>query len=71
VKKWQQKLAEKPKGKASKKKMIVAIAREFAVDWWRINTGQIQPEDVGLRVDYPTAYATRAVREGRIAKQYS
>jgi len=71
VQKWQQKLAEKPKGKASKKKMIVALAREFAVDWWRINTGQIQPEDVGLRVDYPTAYATRALREGRIAKQYN
>jgi transposase len=71
VQKWQKKLDEKPRGKASKKKMIVAITREFSVDWWRINTGQIQPEDVGLRVDYPTAYATQALREGRIARQYN
>ena len=71
VKKWQKKLAEQPKGKASKKKMIVAIAREFSVDWWRINTGQIEPEDVGLRVDYPTAYATRALREGRMVQHYN
>ena len=71
VKKWQQKLVEKPKGKAGKKKMVVAIAREFAVDWWRINTKQIRPEDVGLRVDYPTAYATRALREGRTVQHYN
>jgi len=51
--------------------MVVAIARRFAVDWWRINTGRMRPEDVGLRVDYPTAYATRALREGRIVKHHN
>jgi transposase len=71
VKQWREKLAEKPRGKASKKKMVVAIARRFAVDWWRINTGRIRPEGVGLRVDYPTAYATRVLREGRTVKHYN
>ena len=51
--------------------MGVAIARRFAIDWWRINTAQIQPEEVGLKVDYPSAYSTRALREGRISKIYA
>ena len=71
IKQWRKRFAEQPSGKASKKKMIVAIARRFAVDWWRINTGQIQPEDVGLRVDYPASYAAKALREGRIVNHYS
>ncbi|MBC2602998.1 IS110 family RNA-guided transposase [Puniceicoccus vermicola] len=71
IKQWRLRFAEQPPGKAPKKKMIVAIARRFAVDWWRINTGQIQPEDVGLRVDYPASYAAKALREGRIVKHYA
>jgi transposase len=68
IKYWKQRMCNEPFGKAKKKKMTVAIARRFAVDWWRINTGQIEPEAVGLRVAYPTAYSTRALREGRVAK---
>jgi len=70
IKQWRKRFAEQPSGKASKKKMIVAIARRFAVDWWRINTGQIKPEDVGLRVDYPASYAAKALREGRLVNHY-
>jgi len=71
VKDWKEKLTEKPSGKAPKKKMIVALARRFAVDWWRINTGQIRPEDVGLRVDYPSSYATKAQRADRPVQYYN
>lgn len=71
IKYWKQRMCNEPFGKAKKKKMTVAIARRFAVDWWRINTGQIEPEAVGLKVAYPTAYSTRALREGRVAKVYA
>lgn len=71
IKYWKERMCNEPFGKAKKKKMTVAIARRFAVDWWRINTGQIEPEAVGLKVAYPTCYATRAMREGRVAKIYA
>jgi len=68
---WKARMANEPFGAAKKKKMAVAIARQFAVDWWRIQTGRITPEDVGLRVDFPSAYSTRALREGRVSKVYA
>lgn len=71
IKYWKHRMCNEPFGAAKKKKMTVAIARRFAVDWWRINTGQIEAEDVGLKVAYPTSYATRAMREGRVAKIYA
>ena len=71
IKEWKQRMCNEPFGAAKKKKMIVAIARRFAVDWWRINTGQIEPEAVGLKVAYPASYATRALREGRVSKVYA
>jgi hypothetical protein len=36
-------------GPASKKKAVVACARLLAIDLWRIETGRIKPEDVGLK----------------------
>lgn len=36
-------------GPAAKKKAIVACARLLAIDLWRIETGRIQPQDVGLK----------------------
>jgi transposase len=68
---WKARMANEPFGAAKKKKMAVAIARQFAVDWWRIQTGRISPEDVGLRVEFPSAYSTRALREGRVSKVYA
>jgi len=68
IKKWSQRMVERPLGKAAKKKMAVAIARQFMVDWWRIQTGRMKPEDVGLKMSFPSAYAARAAREGRVAK---
>jgi transposase len=71
IKKWKQRMCQQRFGPAMKKKMAVAIARTFAVDWWRIQTGRIRPEDVGLKVAYPSAYSTQAFREGRICKVYA
>ena len=49
VKKWRHLLA---KGalvtKAARKKAIVAVARQLAVDLWRIRTGRVQAEALGL-----------------------
>ena len=36
--------------KASKKKIVVAIARQFAVDWWKVRTGRISAGDLGLEM---------------------
>ncbi|MGH8092224.1 MAG: IS110 family transposase [Chthoniobacterales bacterium] len=33
---------------AARKKAIVAVARQLAVDLWRIRTGQVKPETLGL-----------------------
>jgi transposase len=33
---------------AARKKAIVAVARQLAVDLWRIRTGQVSPETLGL-----------------------
>lgn len=34
--------------KANKKKIAVALARELAVDLWRLNTGRCTLADLGL-----------------------
>lgn len=35
---------------AARKKAIVAVARQLAVDLWRIRTGRLQPEQLGLSI---------------------
>jgi transposase len=30
------------------KKLVVATARQFAVHWWQVRTGRVQPEQLGL-----------------------
>jgi transposase len=45
----------KAKGQsARRRKLIVAIARTFAVDWWRVRTGRVTPEKLGLQMSRPT-----------------
>ena len=63
IKYWTERMCKEPFTAAKKKKMVVAIARRFAVDWWRINTCQINPQAVGLRTDYPRAFAASMLRE--------
>jgi len=70
IAKWKERMRTEHFGPAKKKKMAVAIAREFAVDWWRIQTGATKPEDIGLRMGYPASYAAKAMREGRVSRIY-
>jgi hypothetical protein len=49
--KWKQRLA---KGQlttgAARKKAIVALARQLAVDLWRVRTGRLTQEQLGLKI---------------------
>jgi hypothetical protein len=38
----------RPPNPAAKKKAVVAIARQLAVDLWRVFTGQVEAEKFGL-----------------------
>jgi transposase len=51
VRKWRQTLAKGALAtKAARKKAIVAVARQLAVDLWRIRTGRITAEQMGLSI---------------------
>lgn len=50
LEKWRDRLLEAEANKASKKRIVVAIARQLAVDWWRVRTGRIRPEELGLEM---------------------
>jgi len=41
---------EKGAPKGMRKKAAVALARQLAVDLWRIKTGRVKPEDLGLKL---------------------
>lgn len=45
---------------ARRRKLIVAIARQFAIDWWRLRTGRVTPGELGLQMSWPSAAALRA-----------
>ena len=45
------------RGKAARKRALVALARQFAVDWWKVRTGRAKPEDLGLVMVAPKAAA--------------
>jgi len=47
VKKWRPVLGNPKASRAAKKKALVAIARQMAVDLWRWRTGRVQPETLG------------------------
>jgi transposase len=47
VKKWWHVLGQPKATKAAKKKAIVAMARQMAVDLWRWRTGRVAPEKLG------------------------
>ena len=54
VVKWRQILAPQSRGAlatgAARKKAIVAVARQRAVDLWRIKTGRLRAEQLGLTI---------------------
>ena len=47
-KKWRAQILDPKTGAGRKKQLIVALARGFGVDWWRLCTGQTTPEKLGL-----------------------
>ncbi|HYG33215.1 MAG TPA: IS110 family transposase [Clostridia bacterium] len=54
VKKWRAELLNPKTSRPRRKKIIVAMAREFAVDWWRVRTGRCQAEALGLKLQAPS-----------------
>lgn len=51
VRKWRRTLCKGALAtKAARKKAIVAVARQLAVDLWRIRTGKVQAEALGLNI---------------------
>jgi len=50
VKKWGAAMLDQKSGKPRRKKLIIALARTFAVDWWRVRTGRCTAESLGLKL---------------------
>jgi hypothetical protein len=48
VRKWRPAFCAPKVSGARRKQIIAAMARQFAVDWWRIRTGRTTAESVGL-----------------------
>jgi transposase len=51
IKKWQPELSNPKTSRPRRKKIIVAMARAFCVDWWRVRTGRCKAEDLGFRLE--------------------
>ena len=51
--KWRPRLLDKKTAPARRKKIIVAMARGFAVDWWRVRTGRCRADALGLKLKAP------------------
>lgn len=55
--KWNRELLSPKLSAARKKKIVVAVARQFAVDWWKVRTGRATPEELGLEMKPARAQA--------------
>jgi transposase len=53
-KKWRARIIDPQTPGGRKKQLIVALARGFGVDWWRLQTDQTTPEKLGLVMNEPT-----------------
>src|SRR5213593_2727602 len=53
VKKWRPELSNPKTSRPRRKKIIVAMARTFAVDWWRVRTNRCKAEELGLKLQPP------------------
>jgi transposase len=54
VAKWWPLFADPKATKSKRKQIIVAIGRQFCVDWWRVRTGRCKAEDLGLTLKGPS-----------------
>jgi len=60
VAKWLPVLTNPKTTKSKRKQLVVAIGRQFSVDWWRVRTNRCRPEDLGL-TSKPTPVAISAM----------
>jgi transposase len=51
TRKWQTRLLDPKTTPGRRKQAIVALARGFGVDWWRLRTGQTTPQKLGLQME--------------------
>jgi transposase len=51
VAKWLPLLTNPKTTKSKRKQIIVAIGRQFGVDWWRVRTGRCKATDLGLKLN--------------------
>jgi transposase len=51
TRKWKPRLLDPHATPGRKKQALVALARGFGVDWWRICTAQTTPQKLGLQMD--------------------
>ena len=50
IKKWQPQLLAQSTTSRRRKQIVIAIVRGFAVDWWRLRTGQTMTGKLGPRM---------------------
>ena len=65
VKKWRPVLLDPKTSKPRRKQIIVAMARSFAVDWWRVRTGRCKAEALGLKLQPLVAAKTLTKQPGK------
>jgi transposase len=70
VAKWLPVLANPKTTRAKRKQIIVAIGRQFSVDWWRVRTQRCQAADLGLQTNPtpPTVAPTPRARKIQTAR---
>ena len=73
VARWLPVLANPKTTRSKRKQIIVAIGRQFSVDWWRVRTQRCQTADLGLKTNptppsvapTPRARKTKAVQNSQ------
>jgi transposase len=70
VKKWRPELLNPKTSRPRRKKIIVAMARTFAVDWWRVRTHRCKAQDLGLKLQPPSPSAKSGAHCQPITNDY-
>src|ERR1017187_9681540 len=70
VARWLPVLTNPKTTRSKRKQIIVAIGRQFGVDWWRVRTGRCQAADLGLQTNPtpPTVAPTPRARKTQAAQ---
>jgi transposase len=71
VAKWLPLLTNPKTTRAKRKQIIVAIGRQFSVDWWRVRTQRCQAADLGLKTNPtpPTVAPTPRAGKAKAARK--